>query len=92
MDCFRKRCLPGTPSGNRLVEIFGIGWPGVIGLTRNESLWEVIPEVFKYSVRERGATSEILKVSLFLQKLLPKKNTDIFVGHPVYRKKFKMFY
>ena len=31
----------------------GIGWPGVIGLTRNESVpWEVMPEVFKCSVRE----------------------------------------
>ena len=31
----------------------GIGWPGVIGLMRNESVpWEVIPEVFKCSVRE----------------------------------------
>ena len=35
------------------VEILGIGWPGVIGLTRNESVpWEVMPEVFKCSVRE----------------------------------------
>ena len=25
----------------------------------------------------------MLKISLFLQKLLPKKNRDIFVGHPV---------
>ena len=33
------------------VEILGIGWPGVIGLTRNESVsWEVMPEVFKCSV------------------------------------------
>ena len=37
----------------RWVEILGIGWPGVIGLTRNESVpWEVMPEVFKCSVRE----------------------------------------
>ena len=37
----------------RRVEILEIGWPGVIGLTRNESvLWGVIPEVFKFSVRE----------------------------------------
>ena len=35
------------------VEILGIGWPGVIGLTRNESVpWEVMPEVFKCSFRE----------------------------------------
>ena len=37
----------------RWVEILGIGWPGVIGLTQNESVpWEVMPEVFKCSVRE----------------------------------------
>ena len=37
----------------RRVEILGKGWPGVIGLTQNESVpWEVMPEVFKYSVRE----------------------------------------
>ena len=37
----------------RRVEILGIGWPGVIGLTQNESVpWEVMPEVFKCSVRE----------------------------------------
>ena len=30
-----------------------IGWSGVIGLTRNDSVpWEVMPEVFKRSVRE----------------------------------------
>ena len=37
----------------RRVEILGIGWPGVIGLTRNESVpWEVMSEVFKCSVQE----------------------------------------
>ena len=37
----------------RWVEIFGIGWPVVIGLMQNESVpWEVMPEVFKCSVRE----------------------------------------
>ena len=37
----------------RRVEIFGIGWPSVIGLTQNESApWEIMPEVFKYSLRE----------------------------------------
>ena len=37
----------------RRVEILGIGWPGVIGLTWNESVpWEVMPEVFKCSVQE----------------------------------------
>ena len=35
------------------VEILGIGWPGVIDLTRNKSVpWKVMPEVFKCSVRE----------------------------------------
>ena len=37
----------------RLVEMVGIGWPGVIGLAQNESVpWEDMPEVFKCSVRE----------------------------------------
>ena len=37
----------------RWVEILGIGWPGVVGLMWNKSFpWEVIPEVFKCSVRE----------------------------------------
>ena len=37
----------------RRVEILGIGWPVVIGLTQNESgLWEVMPEIFKCFVRE----------------------------------------
>ena len=37
----------------RRVEILGIGWPGVIGLMRNESVpWEVMPEAFKCSVPE----------------------------------------
>ena len=37
----------------RRVEILGIGWPGVIDLTQNESVpWEVMPEVFKCFVRE----------------------------------------
>ena len=39
----------------RRVEILGIGWPGVIGLTWNESVpWEVMPEVFKCSVQGGG--------------------------------------
>ena len=37
----------------RWVEILGIEWSEVAGLIRNESVpWEVIPEVFKFSVRE----------------------------------------
>ena len=34
VDCFHKLRLSGTPSENsQEVEILGIGWPGVIGLT-----------------------------------------------------------
>ena len=37
----------------RRVEILGIGWPEVVCLTQNESIpWEVMPEVFKCSLRE----------------------------------------
>ena len=37
----------------RRVEILGIGWPGVIGLTGNESVpWEDMSDEFKCSVRE----------------------------------------
>ena len=37
----------------RWVEILRKGWPGVIGLTPNESVpWEVMTEVFKCSVHE----------------------------------------
>ena len=37
----------------RWVEILGIGWPRVIGLTQNESVpWKIMPEVFKCSVQE----------------------------------------
>ena len=37
----------------RRVEIVGIRWPGVICLMSNESVpWEIMPEVFKWSVRE----------------------------------------
>ena len=46
----------------RRVEILGIGWPEVIGLMRNESVpWEVMPEVFKYSVlfKKWGATCHL---------------------------------
>ena len=54
VDCFHKLCLSGTPSENSQV-----GWDlgkrmaRVISLTWNESVpWEVMPEVFKCSVRE----------------------------------------
>ena len=46
-------CLSGKSSENRQVEILELGWPGVIGLIRNESVpWEFMPEVFKWFVRE----------------------------------------
>ena len=36
------------------VEILGRGWPGVIVLMWNESVpWEVMPDLFKCSVREK---------------------------------------
>ena len=35
------------------VEILGIRWPQVIGLSQNESVpWEAMPEVFKFSIQE----------------------------------------
>ena len=38
-------------SEDRQVEILGIGWIGVIGLARNDSVpWEVVSEVFKCSI------------------------------------------
>ena len=40
-------------SEDRQVEILGIGWIGVIGLARNDSVpWEVVSEVFKCSIWE----------------------------------------
>ena len=61
VDCFHKLCFSGTPPPPqkivRWVEILGIGWPGVFGLTRNESVpWEVMPEVFKCPVREKSVS------------------------------------
>ena len=39
----------------RRTEILRIGWPGAIGLTRNESVpWEVMPDVSKCSIQEMG--------------------------------------
>ena len=37
----------------RRVKILGTGWPGIIGLTQNESVpWKVMPELFKCTIRE----------------------------------------
>ena len=54
VDCCQKLFLSGAPSENsQVVEVLGIGWTGVIGFTQNEPVpWEVMPEVFKCSVRE----------------------------------------
>ena len=53
VDSFHKLYLLGTCSENMRVEILGIGWLGVVGLTPNESVpWEVMPEVFKCFTRE----------------------------------------
>ena len=56
MDCFRNSVFQAPPQKIvRRVEILGIGWPVVIGLTGNESVpWEIIPEVFKCSVQGGG--------------------------------------
>ena len=58
LDCglFSQLFLSDTPQKIvRRVEMLGIGWPGVIGLTWNESVpWEVMPEVFKCSVQGGG--------------------------------------
>ena len=54
VDCFDNSFFQVPPQKIvRRVEILGKGWPGVIGLTWNESVpWEVMPEVFKCSVQE----------------------------------------
>ena len=67
----------------RRVEILGIGWPGVIGLMRNESVpWEVMPEVFKWSVRETRryliSQTERLNTSRIMSD-----GTDSFCDKPI---------
>ena len=59
----------------RWVETLRIGWQGVIGLTRNESVpWEVLPEVFKCSVvfEKWGATSFLFTSFLEQNTWIPK--------------------
>ena len=53
----------------RRAEILGIGWPGVMGLTQNESVpWEVMSEVLKCSVREirRDLISRTKHLNIFV--------------------------
>ena len=54
VDCFHKLSFRYHPQKIvRLVEILGMGWPGVIGLMQNESVsWEIMREVFKWFVWE----------------------------------------
>ena len=61
MDCFHELCLSGNPSEYcQVVEILGVGWPGIISLRRNKSgPWEIMPEVFNCSTlfeKLRGAS------------------------------------
>ena len=59
VDCFHKLFLSDTPQKIvRQVEILRIGWPGVIGLTQNESVpWEGMPEVFQVFCSRNKAPS-----------------------------------
>ena len=73
----------------RQVEILGIGWPRVIGLTQNESVpWEVMPEVFKYSVRKMRCHL-ISRTEHLNTSGIPSHETDSFCvkpmtrGHPI---------
>ena len=69
----------------RRVEILGIGWPGVIGLTWNESVpWEVMPEVFKCSVRE--TRRHLISWTEHLNTLgIASHGTDSFCNKPITR-------
>ena len=65
------------------VDILGIGWPGVIGLTRNESFrWEVMPEVFKCSVREIRRHL-ISRIEHFNTSGITSHGTDTFHVKPI---------
>ena len=68
-DCFHKLCFSGALTENGLgVEIRGIGWPGVIGSTRDESLpWGVLPEEFKSSVQAMRWHPMSISMLLFLR-------------------------
>ena len=59
----------------RGVEIWGIGWPGVIDSTRNESVpWEVLPEVFKSSVQAMRWRPILMKHhSVYINASLPSQ-------------------
>ena len=71
------------------VEMLGIGWPRVIGLTQNESVpWEVMPEVFTYPVREMRC-HPISRTEHLNTSAIPFHGTDSFCiktmtpGHPI---------
>ena len=67
----------------RRVEILQIGWSGVIGLTRNESVpWEVMPEVFKCSVREMRLRL-IFRIEHLKTSGIPSHGTDSFCAKPI---------
>ena len=94
VDCFHKLCLSGTPSENsQAVEILGIGWPGVISLTWNESVpWDVMPEVFKCSVQGSGlkwSGASFLEQNTWITSGITSHGADSFhvkpliPGHPI---------
>ena len=61
----------------------GIGWPGVIGLMRNESVpWEVMPEVFKCSVREMRRHLRNLEGFHIFPKVIAEEKLGHFCGPP----------
>ena len=73
----------------RRVEILGIWWTGVNGLTWNESVpWEVMREVFKCSVREMRHRIISRKEHLNISRIT-SHGTDSFrvklitLGHPI---------
>ena len=73
----------------RRVEILGIGWLGVIGLTQNESVpWEVMPEVFKCYVREMrchliSGTEHLNTSGITSHETDTFHVKPIFRGHPI---------
>ena len=67
----------------RGVEIWGIGWPGVIGSTRNEPVpWEVQPEEFKSSVRAMRRRLILLEHhSVHINASLPSQCRNKLLSH-----------
>ena len=76
----------------RWVEILGIGWPGVIGLTRNESVaWKVMPEVFKCSVQEMRCSFD-QKSSVNFQYLWRKNLQGFLIFVKVFAKEKQWYF